>query len=103
MSNSIVFKTHSKKRFIHALSSCWKYFFYNKKTNHQHIWRKWERYAKGKTIVSIDESQTEFNSVGKTGGSKYLQSHFIYELGRRAYSIKLNREKLLLSVDGYGS
>lgn len=36
---------------------------------------KWERYAKGRVIVGIDESQSEFNSSGKIGGSKALQSH----------------------------
>ena len=35
----------------------------------------WERYAKGRTLVSIDESQSEFNNVGKTGGSKYTEAH----------------------------
>ena len=31
--------------------------------------------AKGRTIVGLDSSQTEFNAMGKTGGSKYLQEH----------------------------
>ena len=29
----------------------------------------WER-VKGRVIVGVDEAQTEFNTVGKTGGSK---------------------------------
>ena len=35
----------------------------------------WERFAQGRTLVGVNESETEFNSVLKTGGSKYLQSH----------------------------
>ena len=36
---------------------------------------KWEVFGSGKTLVGVDTSQTEFNSVEKTGGSKYLQRH----------------------------
>ena len=35
----------------------------------------WEAFATGRTLVGIDTSQTEFNTVMKTGGSKYLQKH----------------------------
>lgn len=35
----------------------------------------WARYANGRTLVGLDTSQTEFNSIGKTGGSKELQKH----------------------------
>lgn len=35
----------------------------------------WERFAKGRTLVGVDETQTEFNEVNKTGGNKNLQSH----------------------------
>ena len=31
---------------------------------------EWEVYAKGQTLVGIDTSQTEFSSIGKTGGEK---------------------------------
>ena len=30
----------------------------------------WEAYGKGQTLVGIDTNQTEFNTVGKTGGEK---------------------------------
>jgi hypothetical protein len=30
----------------------------------------WEEFAKGKTLIGVDTSQTEFNTVEKTGGSK---------------------------------
>lgn len=35
----------------------------------------WEAFATGRTLVGVDTSQTEFNTVEKTGGSKQLQSH----------------------------
>lgn len=35
----------------------------------------WEQIAKGRTLVGVDTSQTEFNTVKKTGGSKYLAKH----------------------------
>ena len=35
----------------------------------------WEEFATGRTLVGIDTSQTEFKTVGQTGGSKYLQAH----------------------------
>lgn len=34
----------------------------------------WER-IKGRCIVGVDESDTDFGTVSKTGGSKYLQAH----------------------------
>jgi microcystin-dependent protein len=30
----------------------------------------WERFAKGRTLVSLDEAQTEFDTVLETGGEK---------------------------------
>lgn len=40
----------------------------------------WEVFATGRTLVGIDTNQTEFNTVMKTGGSKYLQNHRHYGL-----------------------
>ena len=34
----------------------------------------WER-LKGKVCLGLDEDDEDFNTVGKTGGSKYLQEH----------------------------
>ena len=36
---------------------------------------KWELFGPGRCLVCVDTSQSEFNSVKKTGGSKYLQKH----------------------------
>lgn len=35
----------------------------------------WVRWGNGRVPVGIDASQTEFNTLEKTGGSKYLQKH----------------------------
>lgn len=35
----------------------------------------WESFGVGRTLVGVDTSQTEFNTVLKTGGHKYLQAH----------------------------
>lgn len=35
----------------------------------------WNQIASGRTLVGVDTTQAEFNTVKKTGGSKYLQKH----------------------------
>lgn len=35
----------------------------------------WEQIAKGRTLVGVDTNDTDFNTVKKTGGSKYIQNH----------------------------
>lgn len=35
----------------------------------------WERFANGRTLVGVNESDDSFNTVQKTGGHKELQSH----------------------------
>lgn len=35
----------------------------------------WKEDSAGRVLVAYDSTQTEFNTVGKTLGSKYLQSH----------------------------
>lgn len=35
----------------------------------------WEQIAKGRTLVGVDTNDNDFNTVKKTGGSKYLQKH----------------------------
>lgn len=35
----------------------------------------WTKWGAGRVPVGVDTSQTEFNTVEKTGGSKYLQQH----------------------------
>ena len=35
----------------------------------------WVSWGTGRVPVGVDASQTEFNTVEKTGGSKYLQKH----------------------------
>lgn len=35
----------------------------------------WTLIAKGRTLVGVDSNDSDFNTVEKTGGSKYLQRH----------------------------
>ena len=35
----------------------------------------WQLYGKGKTLVGYDETDVDFNTIGKTGGSKEMQKH----------------------------
>ena len=35
----------------------------------------WER-LKGKVCLGLDEDDTDFNQINKTGGSKYIQEHY---------------------------
>ena len=36
---------------------------------------KWELFGPGRCLVCVNTSDNDFNTVKKTGGSKYLQSH----------------------------
>lgn len=38
----------------------------------------WVEFGQGKTLVGVNTSETEFDTVEKTGGSKYLQKHTHY-------------------------
>ena len=35
----------------------------------------WEKVFAGVTLVGLDTTQTEFNEIGKTGGSKFTEKH----------------------------
>lgn len=35
----------------------------------------WEAFGQGRCLVGVDTSDTDFNEVLKTGGSKYMQAH----------------------------
>lgn len=37
---------------------------------------KWELFGPGRCLVCVDTSDSDFNTVKKTGGSKYLQEHY---------------------------
>lgn len=51
----------------------------------------WQLWGAGRVPVGVDTSQTEFNTVEKTGGSKYLQKH----------SHKIVRSKNTFGVGAY--
>lgn len=35
----------------------------------------WEQFGKGRVTVALDTAQTEFNAIGKIGGSKFTEKH----------------------------
>lgn len=37
---------------------------------------KWELFGPGRCLVCVNSSDSDFNTVKKTGGSKYMQSHY---------------------------
>lgn len=37
---------------------------------------KWELFGPGRVLVCVNISDSDFNTVKKTGGSKYLQEHY---------------------------
>lgn len=45
----------------------------------------WQLDAVGKAIVGLDTSDTDFNAIGKTGGSKYLQQHNHKQIANETY------------------
>lgn len=53
----------------------------------------WTAFATGRTLVGVDTSQGEFNSVEKSGGHKELQSHahglnnHVHNLGNHTHSV----------------
>lgn len=65
----------------------------------------WERFARGRTLVGVNESETEFTTVEKTGGSKNLQAHshatYLYYSGDAHWNQTL--AKYPVAVFGSGS
>lgn len=49
--------------------------FFDNNDHSNYMGFTWQRTAVGKAIVGIDPNDTAFNTIGKTGGSKYLQEH----------------------------
>ena len=78
MSKAITFKTNTgEKIYPSPYMPIGSIYFSTSNTNPStYFGGTWERFAKGRVIVGVDENQTEFNTVNKTGGSKYLQKHY---------------------------
>ncbi len=49
--------------------------FYDNNDHSSYLGFTWQKIATGKALVGIDTNDTDFNTIGKTGGSKYLQKH----------------------------
>lgn len=52
------------------------YFSINSENPSKYFGGTWVTWGAGRVPVGVDTSQTEFNSVEKEGGSKYLQKHY---------------------------
>lgn len=72
MSKGILFRNHQNEKIYPCpYMPIGSLYFSTSNTNPSTFFGgTWERYGKGRTVVSIDENQTEFNTAGKTGGSK---------------------------------
>jgi len=55
--------------------------FYDNEDHSNYLGFTWERTAVGKAIVGVDGSDADFDTIGKTGGSKFLQEHkhYVYQ------------------------
>lgn len=53
----------------------------------------WEQIAKGRVLIGVDPDDPDFNEVGKTGGSKFLQkhTHTMKEAGEHKHSVKFDQ------------
>lgn len=49
--------------------------FYDTLDHSNHLGFTWERTCVGRVPVGIDSNDTDFDTIGETGGSKYLQAH----------------------------
>lgn len=73
--------------------------FFDNNDHSKHLGFTWERTLVGRTPVGINSSDTDFNTIGKTGGSKELQSHIhgLYTVSSYGYKYALT------SKNGTGS
>lgn len=63
----------------------------------------WER-IKGRCIVGVDENDTDFNTVSKTGGSKDLQKHkHEINYGTSSSTASYGSGLVYTGVDGHNS
>ena len=51
------------------------YISVNSTSPHDLFGGEWELFSPGRTLVCIDTNDSDFNTVKKIGGSKYLQQH----------------------------
>lgn len=76
MSKGIRFKKNNENAFVDRYYRVGDLYLTTRSENPSTIFGgTWELFGPGRTLVCVDTSQSEFNTVKKTGGSKYLQSH----------------------------
>ena len=61
----------------------------------------WERIAKGKTLVGVDENDTDFNASSKTGGEKE-HTLTINEIPSHTHNIANNEQIMTVNTQGGG-
>ena len=52
----------------------------------------WVEDSKGRVLVALDENDNDFNTIGKLGGSKFLQEHSHYYSRARIFAGEEGRE-----------
>ena len=70
--------------------------FYDNNDHSNYLGFTWERTAVGKTIVGIDTTQTEFDTIGETGGEK-THTLTVQEMPKHSHGI------FYTDTGGYGS
>lgn len=61
------------------------YLSINNRSPAEYFGGTWISFGQGKCLVGVDPNDTDFNSVLKSGGSKYLQSHTHKQRSRGVY------------------
>ena len=64
--------------------------FYDDLDHSNYLGFTWEKYAAGRCLVGKDSNDTDFDTLGKTGGSKYLEKHNHQGFGLDGNDVKLN-------------
>lgn len=60
-------------------------FFLDNEDHSNYMGFTWQLDCKGRVPVGLDTSDTDFNVIGKTGGSKYLQAHTHKQTANETY------------------
>ena len=62
----------------------------------------WEQFAMGRTLVGVDNTQSEFNSVMKIGGNK-THTLTVFELAKHKHPVVYNDNKKPVNLNAVGS
>lgn len=73
--NSVAKVSYDLFNYLYPIGTLYENYINDKNPNEIFGYGTWELFAKGRVTVGIDTSDSDFNTIGKTGGSKYLQAH----------------------------